>query len=122
MKITLTKIAALILFILGLISLVSPIPGAFIFLACSLTLTISVSSYAQFCVQWGRSRVSWINIFLFWLERKTGERIKMIGETLPKTHPFEGANNQNVSHKQYIEIMQQKLNQQQEKDQAQKNN
>ncbi len=119
MKIILTKIAAFVLFVLGLISLVSPIPGAFIFLACSLTLTISVSTYAQFCVQWVRSRVSWINKFLFWLERKTGKRIKMIGETLPKTHPFEGANNQNLSHKQYIQKMQEKLNQQQEKDGSQ---
>ena len=43
----------------------------------------------------------------------------MIGETLPKTHPFEGANNQNLSHKQYIQKMQEKLNQQQEKDGSQ---
>ena len=111
MKIIITKIAAVVLFILGIISLVSPIPGAFIFLACSLTLTISVSSYAQFCVQWVRSRVSWINKFLFWLERKTGNRIKMIGETLPKTHPIESSDNQSLSHKEYIEKMQQEENQ-----------
>ena len=106
MKIVLIKIAAFVLFVLGIISLVSPIPGAFIFLACSLTLTISVSTYAQFCVQWVRSRVPLINKFMFWLERKTGERIKMIGETLPKTHPFEG--NQKLTHKEYVERMEQK--------------
>ena len=110
MKVILTKIAAAVLFALGIISLVSPIPGAFIFLACSLTLTISVSTYAQFCVQWVRSRVSWINKFLFWLERKTGNRIKMIGETLPKTHPVEGDGNQGLSHKEYIEKLQQEEN------------
>lgn len=114
MKIILTKIAAFGLFILGLISLFSPIPGAFIFLACSLTLTISVSSYAQYCVQWVRSRVPIINKFLFWLEKKTGERIKMIGDTLPKTHPIEGTDNQKLTHKEYIEKMHQQQNQQDE--------
>ena len=112
MKIILVKIAAAFLFVLGLVSLVSPIPGAFIFLACSLTLTISVSSYAQFCVQWVRSRISWINKFLYWLEKKTGERIKMIGETLPKTHPTEDSSNRTLSHKEYIKKMQQEENQQ----------
>lgn len=106
MKIILTKIAAAFLFVLGLVSLVSPIPGAFIFLACSLTLTISVSTYAQYCVQWVRSRISWINTFLFWLEKKTGDRIKMIGNTLPKTHPIEGTSNGKLSHKEYIAKMQ----------------
>lgn len=115
MKIILIKIAAFVLFVLGIISLVSPIPGAFLFLACSLTLIISVSTYAQFCVQWVRSRVSWINKFLFWLEKKTGDRIKMIGETLPKTHPFEDTDNQKLNHKEYTEKMQQKLNQQEYK-------
>ena len=108
MKILLTKIAAAVLFVMGLVSLLSPIPGAFIFFACSLTLTISVSSYAQFCVQWIRSRVPLINKFLFWLEKKTGDRIKMIGETLPKTHPVEDNNSQNLSHKEYIDKMQKK--------------
>ncbi len=106
MKVILTKIAAAFLFVLGLVSLVSPIPGAFIFLACSLTLTISVSTYAQYCVQWIRSRIAWINNFLFWLEKKTGDRIKMIGNTLPKTHPIEGTSNEKLSHKEYIAKMQ----------------
>ena len=39
----------------------------------------------------------------------------MIGETLPKTHPFEGADNKNLNHKKYVEKMQQKLNQQESK-------
>ncbi len=110
MKIILTKIAAFFLFVLGLISLFSPIPGAFIFLACSLTLTISVSSYAQYCVQWVRSRMPLINKFLFWLEKKTGQRIKMIGEILPKTHPIEGTDNQKLTHKEYVEKMHQAQN------------
>lgn len=108
MKIIITKIAAVALFFLGLISLVSPIPGAFIFLACSLTLSISVSTYAQFCVQWVRSRVSFINKFLFWLEKKTGDRIKMIGDTLPKTHPLEGEENRNLTHKEYVKKMEER--------------
>lgn len=114
MKIILTKIAAAALFILGLVSLVSPIPGAFIFLACSLTLTISVSSYAQFCVQWVRSRFSPINKFLYWLEKKTGERIKMIGETLPKTHPPEDTGNQKLTHKEFVAKMQEEEKKQEE--------
>lgn len=105
MKVIFTKIAAFILFIVGFISLVSPIPGAFIFFACSLTLTISVSSYAQFCVQWIRSRVPRINRFLFWLEEKTGKRIKMIGEILPKTRPLEESINLKLSHREYINKM-----------------
>ena len=112
MKVFLTKIVALVLFVLGLISLVTPIPGAFIFLACSLTLTISVSTYAQYCVQWIRSRISWINRFLFWLEEKTGKRIKMIAETLPKTHPSKHMDNQKLNHKAYINKMQQDDNEQ----------
>ena len=112
MKVILTKIAAGFLFVLGLVSLVSPIPGAFIFLACSLTLTISVSPYAQFCVQWIRSRVSWINKFLYWLERRTGDRIKMIGQTLPKTHPAEDSGSEKLSHKEYVAKMREELKRQ----------
>ncbi len=112
MKVILTKIAAGFLFVLGLVSLVSPIPGAFIFLACSLTLTISVSPYAQFCVQWIRSRVSLINKFLYWLERKTGDRIKMIGQTLPKTHPAEDSGSEKLSHKEYVAKMREELKRQ----------
>ena len=105
MKIILTKIAAVILFILGVVSLVSPIPGSFIFFACSLALTISVSLYAQYCVQWIRSRSPRINKALFWLEKKTEKRIKMIGQVLPKTHPIEGSCSQKLSHKEYIKKM-----------------
>ena len=35
----------------------------------------------------------------------------MIGETLPKTHPIESSDNQSLSHKEYIEKMQQEENQ-----------
>ena len=109
MKVFLTKLAAIVLFVLGIISLLSPIPGAFILLASSLALAICTSTYIQFCVQWVRSRISWINHFLFWLEEKTGERVKIIGETLPKTHPVESGTNSKLSHKEYVENM--KLNQ-----------
>jgi len=34
----------------------------------------------------------------------------MIGETLPKTHPVEGDGNQGLSHKEYIEKLQQDAN------------
>ena len=34
----------------------------------------------------------------------------MIGDTLPKTHPLETNNSQNLGHKEYIEKMQKKEN------------
>ena len=110
MKKTIIQIGAFILFILGFISLFSPLPGATIIFACSLALLISVIPYVQFCVQWIRSRVSWINRSMYFLEEKGGKHVKMIRETLPKTHPLEGTEGQKLSHKQYVKAKLKTLN------------
>lgn len=78
------------------------LPGASLYLALGFTLLIYASAKARLCIQWVRSRVGWINKFFYWFERKIGSRIKVVGETLEKTHPLKGSEGQKLSHKKYV--------------------
>lgn len=64
-------------------------------------MLICSSPSAQYCLMWARSRVRWVNKLMFWLEGKVGNRIKVVGVALAKTHPPE--NSVMVSHKAFIQ-------------------
>ena len=73
--------------ILGLIAMLTPIPGGILFIAGALTGLICSSQRARSCVQWARGRADWFNNGVFWLEKKVGSRIKIVGDALAKTQP-----------------------------------
>jgi len=88
--------------LLGMVSMVTPIPGGTILIAGGLTALICSSSSARYCLMWIRSRVNWFNKLIFWLEKKVGTRIKIIGTALGKTHPAEGRPT-SMSHREFVD-------------------
>ena len=103
MKNKLLKLSAYLLLILGMISMMSPIPGGIFLLAGALTLLICSDPIAQHCLKWVRTRVNWFNKTIHWLEDKVGVKIKVMGDALKLTRPSEDENDKNLSHKEYIE-------------------
>lgn len=87
MKRKVCTLIAILLLVLGLIALVTPIPGATIFLALGLTLLISVSPPARFCIQWLRVRFSFFNTIISFIDRKVGSRFESLGKILKLTDP-----------------------------------
>jgi len=83
----LTSIASLFFLVLGVISMVTPIPGGTLFIAGGLTGLICSSAKARSCIKWIRTRVAWFNKTIFWLEEKVGPRVKIIGKALLQTRP-----------------------------------
>lgn len=81
----------------------TPIPGATLLLAAGLTLLIYASPKARLCIQWFRSRISWIHKIFCWLEEKVGTRIAVIGNTLKDTRPLEHTVGEGLSHKEYVQ-------------------
>ena len=67
--------------------MVTPIPGGLFFLAAGLTLLISVSPPARFCIQWLRARYHLFNRIFSFIETKIGARIESVGKTLSLTDP-----------------------------------
>ena len=100
---TLINILAAMSILLGLVSIVTPIPGGTILIAGGLTAMICVSPTAQFCLMWLRSRVSWINKLVFFLEHKVGTRIELVGTALGKTHPCQVGST--LSHREFIDAI-----------------
>lgn len=80
---------ALVCILIGLISMVTPIPGGTALIAGGLTMLICSNPSAQYCLMWLRSRLRWVNGLMFWLETKVGKRITVVGTALAKTHPPE---------------------------------
>jgi hypothetical protein len=83
----LLSITASIVLIVGVVSMLTPIPGGTLMIAGSLTMLICVSPRAQSCMRFMRVRINWFNKMIFWLEEKVGARISIIGEALKKTRP-----------------------------------
>ena len=82
----------------------TPIPGGTLFIALGLTALICSSPTAQYCIMWIRARTVWFNKLFFWLEKKVGSKVKVVGEALLKTHPpVAGA--LNISHRDFIRKM-----------------
>ncbi len=73
--------------LLGVVSLLTPVPGGTVMIAGGLTTLICTSPKAQFCIQYMRSRLSWFNRVVFWIESKVGKRVQIMGDALKKTRP-----------------------------------
>lgn len=86
MNILLSFIATLLLLV-GLVSMVTPIPGGTFLIATSISLLICSSSKVQNYMRVLRTKYNRFNLFVFWLENKVGVRVKFIGAALKKTHP-----------------------------------
>ena len=103
----LISIVSMFFLVLGTISMVTPIPGGTLFIAGGLTGLICSSARARWCVKWIRTRVSWFNKTIFWLEEKVGPRIKVIGVALLQTRPDPvDADEAALSHKDFIKKQQ----------------
>ena len=81
------SVVALIVLILGVISLVSPIPGGLLVIAFSVTTLICVNAKAQACVLYFRSKYEFVNKIFTFLQNKIGSRIHFIGDALRRTEP-----------------------------------
>lgn len=81
------SVIASALFLLGLVSMVTPIPGGTIMIATSLTALICTSPRARSCLRFMRTRFVWLNKSFYWLEDKVGQRIGFIGNALIMTRP-----------------------------------
>jgi len=92
---------AMLSILFGLVSMLTPIPGGTILIAGGLTTLICSSPSARYCLMWIRARVSWFNKLIFWLEKKVGVRIKIIGAALGKTHPPEDTTTL-LSHQEFV--------------------
>ena len=86
---TVISVLAVILILVGLISMVTPIPGGAILISGGLTMLICASPSAQYCIMWIRAKVNWINKLVAWLEKTIGPRVKVVGVALGKTQPPE---------------------------------
>ena len=93
---------AVVSILLGMVSMVTPIPGGTILIAGGLTALICSSASARYCLMWIRSRVNWFNRLIFWMENKVGSRIKIIGTALSKTHPPTDGTNL-LSHRDFVQ-------------------
>ena len=103
----LISIVSMLVLIIGVISMVTPIPGGTIFIAGGLTGLICSSARARFCVKWIRMRVAWFNKAIFWMEEKVGPRVKVIGLALEQTRPDPvNAGDEILSHKDFIKKQQ----------------
>ena len=87
MNILLSFIAFLLLLV-GLISMVTPIPGGTFLIAISISVLVCTSTKVQTYMRFLRTKYNRFNTFVFWLENKVGVRVKFIGTALKKTHPL----------------------------------
>lgn len=78
---------ALLLLIIGVISMATPIPGGTFLIAISISILICSNAKAQRYMRILRTKYNSFNNMVFWLERKVGVRVKFIGIALEKTHP-----------------------------------
>lgn len=76
------------LLLLGLISMLTPIPGGTIMIATSVTALICSSPRARACLRILRTRSNKFDEAFYWLENKVGKRIDFVGNALIMTRPF----------------------------------
>lgn len=84
----LLSVVAFFLLIIGLISMVTPIPGGTFLIAVSISILICSNAKAQACMRYVRTKSSRFNKIIFWLENKVGVRVKFIGSALANTRPL----------------------------------
>lgn len=82
------SIVASLVFLFGLVSMVTPIPGGTFLIAGSLTALICSSPLARRCLQVMRTKINWFNKSVFWIEAKVGNRIGIVGRALKQTRPL----------------------------------
>ncbi|WP_017445146.1 hypothetical protein [Gayadomonas joobiniege] len=102
LKCRLLEILAWFITLLGLLTLVTPLPGTVILLATGLSLLIYASPKMRLCIQWARSRLPWVHRSFNWLQNKIGNKIKVLGETLAKTQPLPDTTDKSLSHSEYV--------------------
>jgi len=73
--------------LVGIISMVTPIPGGVVVIALSLTSLTCTSPRAQSFIKYSRENSSLINRLFFSLEKQVGSRISIIGDALKLTQP-----------------------------------
>ena len=79
---------ASVILLIGIVSMVTPIPGGVVVIAGSLTALICTSPRAQRCLQFMRTRMNWFDKMVAWVERTVGDRIGFVGVALRKTRPL----------------------------------
>lgn len=84
----LISVVAFIALLIGIISMVTPIPGGTLLIAGSVSVLICSNSKVQQFVRYMRSKSRRFNKVIFWLENKVGVKIKFIGTALRKTRPL----------------------------------
>jgi hypothetical protein len=82
------SVFASVVLLVGLISMVTPIPGGTMMIAGSLTALICTSPRARRCLQFMRTRMNWFNKMMAWVEKTVGNRINIIGVALRQTRPL----------------------------------
>jgi len=83
----LVTFTSLVILLIGVLSMVTPIPGGIFMIAISISTLICSNARAQRIMKQLRTRYSRFNKMVFWLEKKVGGRVKFIGIALGKTHP-----------------------------------
>lgn len=84
----LVSIFATLLFIIALLSMLTPIPGATLLFAISLSMLICSNSKVLASVRFIRTKSQKLNKLVLWLEKKIGARISYVGTSLAKTRPL----------------------------------
>ena len=92
---------AMLSIFLGIVSMVTPIPGGTVLIAGGLTALICSSPSARYCLMWLRSKMSWFNKLFCWLENKVGSKLGVVGSALSKTRPPENMDI-SISHSQFV--------------------
>lgn len=73
--------------LIGIVSMVTPIPGGTFLIAVSLTALICSSSRARRCLQILRTRLAFLNKTILWVEEKMGDRVRIVSNALRQTRP-----------------------------------
>ena len=81
------SIIASIVLLLGIASMITPIPGGTLMIAGSLTALICSSPTARKNIKHGRRRISLLNRFFYFMERTVGAEIHLVGSALVQTRP-----------------------------------
>ena len=87
MKNLLLAVVSSIVVLIGIVSMLTPLPGGTFLIAGGMTTLICTSPRARNCLRYARTRVSFINRMFFWLEEKVGSRVNIVGNALRRTRP-----------------------------------
>ena len=82
------SVFASVILLIGIVSMVTPIPGGTVMIAGSLTALICSSPRARRCLQFMRTRMNWFNKMVAWVEKSVGDRIGIVGTALRQTRPL----------------------------------